>query len=82
MKYDEELLEHLGSVGEYEVVDYQPHLRRDMTCIGLDTPDGRRHDLDEDEAAELVDLLTRARPSLLAARDEAARTAREVAEEE
>lgn len=63
MKYDEEVLERVGEVGvidAFEVVIFQPHLDPDLTTIGLDTPDGRRHELDAEDALALARLLKEA----------------------
>lgn len=71
MKYDEEVLEHVGQVGvidAFEVVVFQPHLDPDLTTIGLDTPDGRRHELDAEDALALARALEQAVPALGRAR--------------
>ena len=67
MKYDEEVLEWVGQaggVGDFVVVIFQPHLDHDLTTIGLDTPDGRRHEIDAEGALALARLLERAVPVL------------------
>jgi hypothetical protein len=67
VKYDEEVLECVGEVGgldTFEVVIFQPHLDPELTVIGLDTPDGRRHELDADDALELARALEQAVPAL------------------
>lgn len=40
----------VGVIDAFEVVIFQPHLDPALTTIGLDTPDGRRHELDADDA--------------------------------
>lgn len=67
MKYDGEVLECVGEVGvidTYQVVIFQPHLDPELTTIGLGTPDGRRHELDADDALELARALVQAVPAL------------------
>lgn len=71
MHYDEEVLERVGEVGvidAFEVVVFQPHLDPELTAIGLDTPDGRRHELDAEDALALARLLEQAAPALERAR--------------
>ena len=67
MRYDEEVLECVGEVGvidAFQVVVFQPHLDPELTAIGLDTPDRRRHELDADDALKLARLLEQAVPAL------------------
>lgn len=63
MKHEEEVIEEVGAFGgvgcvsEWGVVVYQPHGEKELTTIALDTPDGRRHELEPDEALALAELL-------------------------
>lgn len=69
MRYDSEVREHIGSAGEYgkyDVVIYEPHNDMEFVCIGFDTPDERRWDLDAEEAQDLSALLSAAAAALTA----------------
>ena len=63
MKFDNEVLIYVGSAAapcsyeSFAVVVYQPHGDRELTTIALDTPDGRRHDLDPAGARALAEAL-------------------------
>lgn len=66
MKFDNEVLVWVGSADapssyeSFEVVVYRPHGERELTTIALDTPDGRRHDLDSAGARKLAEALLEA----------------------
>lgn len=68
MRFDNEVVESFGGAGVFErwfeVVVFDPHGDPDWTCIGLDTPDGRRHELDAEGAASLAHALQRAAQAL------------------
>ena len=57
-----------GAIDLFEVVVFQPHLDPELTAIGLDTPDGRRHELDADDALALARALEHAARALERAR--------------
>ena len=62
MRFEQEVAERIGSVGtagldEFAVVIVVPHGERELTTIALDTPDGRRHELEPAMAANLAQHL-------------------------
>jgi hypothetical protein len=62
MRYEEELIEEVGTFScigseDWGVVVCQPHCDPERATIALDTPDGRRHDLEPDQALTLARLL-------------------------
>jgi hypothetical protein len=76
MRYQEEVVEELGLAGDgFEVVIYMPHNDPEYLTIGLDTPDGRRADIDEAAALDLATMLTEAPAALAAARKKLAEEA-------
>jgi hypothetical protein len=72
VKYEQEVLSHVGSAGDagfdqMKVVVFQPHFDVELTTIGLDTPDGRRHELQPEVATALAVHLAAAPAALEAA---------------
>ena len=70
MRYDEEVIQSFAAVQDdgsgFGVVVFQPHLDPELTAIGLDTPDGRRWELDPEAAARLAASLIAAREAMRA----------------
>jgi hypothetical protein len=59
VRFEQEVVELIGSVGtagldEFAVVIVVPRGERELATIALDTPDGRRHELDPAIAASLA----------------------------
>jgi len=69
MRFDDEVCERVGTASSYgqddfAVVVYEPHGDRELITIAVDTPDGRRHDITAQAAADLAAALLRSAAAL------------------